>query len=167
MAAIQTGPVYRCWVCGRPARRIIPFREAMGGTTLLDKYADYIGYLDLDEHCRKAGHPSRVARLGNAITPLVFPERSSLEERIRAIQEAVECLTCWSTREETVQDRIIRLLYLVHVGAVLPEEAFQDICDLAGLPIRAQRTWDFGENLSDREYREWRYAEWPEVEWPE
>lgn len=136
MKPIQTGPIYRCWTCGRPVARIIGFREAMGGPTLLDKYADYIGYLDLDRACKEAGHPARVARLGNAITPLVFPEPSSLEERIRAIQQAVEHLASRRVLRgtATVQDRIAHILYLVHIGTISPEEALRDICDLIGIP---------------------------------
>lgn len=133
MAPIQTGPVYRCWVCGRPASGIIEFSKAMGGPTVLDRYAEYIGYLDLDRACRQAGHPSRIARLGKAITLLDFPPNCSLEEKIRAIREAVASLTSFSAREETLPDRIARIVHLVHVGAIPPGEAVQDICNLAGI----------------------------------
>lgn len=135
MAPIQTGPVYRCWVCGRPAAGIIEFSEAMGGPTALDRYAEYIGYLDLDRLCRQAGHPSRVARLGKAITPLDFPPGCSLEEKIQAIREAVEFLTSFGVREETLPDRIARIVHLVHVGALRPSDAIQDICNLAGIRL--------------------------------
>ncbi|WP_347246411.1 hypothetical protein [Thermogutta sp.] len=122
---VQTGPVYRCWVCQRPAAGIMDFRTAMGGPTVLDRYADYIGYLDLDRICRQQMHPSRVARLGNLVTPLHFPKGCTVEERIQAIQDAVQFLL--EQPQENLADQmmreIARIIHLVYVGTIHPDKA--------------------------------------------
>lgn len=146
MNTIQTGPIYRCWVCGKPARGILDFQLMMGGPTLLDKYADYIGYLDLDPECRRAKHPSRIARLGNLITPLHFPEGCSLEERIQAIQQAVNMLIVHKgpygyEDHKTLQGRIARIVYQVHIGTIPPDEAIQTIIDLVEVQHEVSMVW--------------------------
>jgi hypothetical protein len=130
---VQFGPTYYCWVCGAPAVGIIDFSTAMGGPTALDKYASYIGYLDLPVECRRNRHPARVARLGAAITPLHFPERCSVEEKTQAIRDAVEYLASLGIHEETLAHRIARIVHLVRVGAIEPDRAVNELCDLAGI----------------------------------
>jgi hypothetical protein len=132
-APVQLMPPYRCWVCGKPVKGIIPYALAMGGPTVLDRYADYIGYLDLDRTCREQGHPSRVARLGPAITPLDFPAGATLEQKFQAIREALELLVVQSAREETLVDKIANVIYLTYAGAMPPDEALRQICELTGI----------------------------------
>ena len=81
---IQTGPAsaYRCFTCGAPAR---------GGHywlpcgSPLDAYAGHIFYLRLPCRCSH-----RVARLGEAITPLVFVRLPDFRARIAANTAAIE-----------------------------------------------------------------------------
>jgi hypothetical protein len=74
-----------------------------------------------------------VARLGAAITPLHFPERCSVEEKAQAIRDAVEYLASLGIHEETLAHRIARIVHLVRVGAIEPDRAVNELCDLAGI----------------------------------
>ena len=91
--------MYRCWACGEPVARLIPYHDLIPPPTVLDSYAHHLAYLDLPPACKWAGHPARVAVVGPAITPLSFPydhnpsNPGAPEERIRAIQEAILLLT--------------------------------------------------------------------------
>lgn len=88
---VQFGPVYRCFVCGEKVTRLIPYVEHRQGVTFLDRFADHLAYLNLAPPCKAARHPSRVAVVGPAITPvdLDIPR----EQRHRRIEEAIALLT--------------------------------------------------------------------------
>jgi hypothetical protein len=79
---IQTGPDYRCFTCGAPAQ---------GGhcwlpsNSPLDPYAVHIFYLRLPCGCNH-----RVARLGDAITPLEFVRLPDFWAQIAANTAAIE-----------------------------------------------------------------------------
>jgi hypothetical protein len=146
---IQVGPVYTCWVCGAPAKGLRGYRETIVGPTVLDDWADHIAYLRLPESCRLRHHPTRVARLGAAITPLRFaydndpgyPE--SVEERIRAIQEAVARLA----REVGPQgapepDPAASIVYRLLAGVLAPETAIEEIRELLSRPVAVTYTVD-------------------------
>ncbi len=79
---MQTGPVYVCFQCGAPAS---------GGHywlpcgSPLDEYAEHIYYLRLPCRCNH-----RVARLGDAITPLAFVHLPDFWAQIAANSAAIE-----------------------------------------------------------------------------
>ena len=79
---VQTGPDYRCFTCGVPAN---------GGHywlpcgSPLDVWAAHIFYLRLPCGCNH-----RVARLGDAITPLVFVLLPDFKTQIAANSAAIE-----------------------------------------------------------------------------
>ncbi len=79
---VQTGPNYRCFTCGAPANGghyWVPCHSP------LDLYSEHIFYLRLP--CRP-NH--RVARLGDAITPLTFVILPDFWEKIAANTAAIE-----------------------------------------------------------------------------
>lgn len=136
----QVGPVYRCWVCGKPARGLWPYTDivAMGCPTLLDDWADHIAYLDLPQSCIRGGHPSRVARLGAAITPLDFPTPDrGVEERIAAIRRALDLLVRQVGPRGVPEDPAASIVYRLLAGVLAPEVAIREIRALIGsLPVR-------------------------------
>lgn len=74
----QVKPPYVCFACGHPAGGIQPWPVRPAALCDLDLYAINIGYLILPCKCY-LDHPgcSRVAILGDAITPLWFASDTS------------------------------------------------------------------------------------------
>ena len=89
---VQFGPVYRCWICGEPVARLVPYHEWLPPPTAMDRYADHLAYLDLSFECKQRCHPSRVAMVGPAVTPVDWPRGAPTAERVQAIQEAITLL---------------------------------------------------------------------------
>lgn len=143
---IQVGPVYTCWVCGAPARGLRGFRETIGGPTVLDDWADHIAYLRLPESCLRQHHPTRVARLGAAITPLVFHYDSNpynpepVEERIRTIREAIARIAReYGPQGPPAADPAAGIVYRLLAGILAPEQAIREIRELLTRPLITTR----------------------------
>jgi hypothetical protein len=66
---VQPGPEYACPICGQPALGLVPWPVNAANPCRLDDWAAHIAYLRRACGCRTGG---RVARLGEAITPLDF-----------------------------------------------------------------------------------------------
>ena len=92
VTVVQTGPAYRCPVCGQPVLGLDPWPVNPARPCRLDAWAAHIGYLRRACGCRTQG---RVARLGDAITPLEFaydyclPFERRVEANVRALQAAL------------------------------------------------------------------------------
>ena len=95
LPAVQTGPVYRCPVCGHPALGLDPWPVNPANPCRLDEWAAHIWYLRRTCGCRKLG---RVARLGDCITPLEFtydrylPFEQRVEANVQAVRAALKAI---------------------------------------------------------------------------
>lgn len=134
---VQFGPVYRCWICGEPAARLVPFHEWCRGPTLLDRYADHLAYLD--RRCRDKGdHPCRVVVVGPAVTPVNWPDSAPLEERFAAIEEAMALLADELQARRAGGDGkrfdpALALALRLRSGILTPAQGAQEIHDLVAL----------------------------------
>jgi hypothetical protein len=134
---VQFGPVYRCWICGEPVERLVPFHEWVPGPTALDRYAEHLAYLDLHSGCRHRSHPARVVVVGPAITPVDWPKRASVDERFGAIERAIVLLTA-ELRDRQAQacpdgfDESLALALRLYSRAIAPAQGAQEIRALAG-----------------------------------
>lgn len=135
---VQFGPVYRCWICGEPAVRLVPYHEWVPGPTVLDRYADHIAYLDLPFDCKRQRHPARVVVVGPAITPVDWPRGAPVEQRLWAIQEAITLLAA-ELQDKRAQashsgfDEALALALRLHSRAVAPAQGAEEIRALAGV----------------------------------
>jgi len=134
---LQTGPVYRCPVCGTVARRLIPYYEVISPGGHLDAWGDHIAYLDLPTTCKAAGHPARVAVFGSAILPLIFPGdrdreyHTTTEECVERIQKALERIVQEVGPHPATPDPAASIVYRLVAGVLAPEPAIQEIRSLA------------------------------------
>jgi hypothetical protein len=135
---VQFGPAYRCWICGEPVGRLVPFHEWVPGPTALDRYAEHLAYLDLHPGCRSRSHPARVVRVGPAITPVDWPKHTPVEERFGAIERAITLLA-EALQDKRVQvdhveglDDALALALRIHQGALAPAQGAAEIRALAG-----------------------------------
>lgn len=132
----QTGPVYRCPACGAPARRLIPYSENAIGGGHLDEWGDHIAYLDLPASCRQAGHPARVATLGNAVASLTFPYdsnggRATTEQCIALIRQTLDTLAR-EVGPQPAHDPAASIVYRLLAGLLSPQAAIEHIHALVG-----------------------------------
>lgn len=126
----QTGPVYRCPICGAPAHRLIPYSQYALPGGHLDDWGDHIAYLDLPTSCRQAGHPARVAVLGHAVASLVFPYDShgghaTTEECITLIRQALDTLA--QIGQPSPHDPAASIVYRLLAGLLSPQAAIEHI----------------------------------------
>ena len=130
----QTGPVYHCPVCGKPAYRLIPYSEHATGNGHLDAWGDHIAYLDLRASCRADGHPARVAILGTAIAPLIFPRSPDgtvvTGECVALIRQTIDTLAQEAGPHAT-HDPAAAIVYRLMAGLISPQAAVEEIHALA------------------------------------
>jgi hypothetical protein len=135
---VQFGPIYRCWVCGEAADRLVPFHDWVPAPTALDRYAEHLAYLDLSFGCKQQHHPARVVVVGPAVTPVDWPKHATVVARLDAIREAIDLLT------ETLRDRqgrvgagkfdeALALALRLHGRAIAPAQGAQEIRALTGV----------------------------------
>lgn len=134
---VLVGPPWCCPICGAPASGLVNWSQALspqtGTPTQIDDWGEYIWYLyGLPQVCKDAGHPARVVRVGNAITPVAFPYDASGQgdaadqiEAVRRIQAAVGHLVAVLEIEE--QDPLTALVYRLVAGRMSPERAIGEI----------------------------------------
>jgi len=87
----QIGPPFYCFECNAPASRIVCYTTFLPPRTIpkpVDAWGAHIWYLYLPADCQAAGHRGCVARLGDAITPLVLYDDHG---RIKTRTEALKC----------------------------------------------------------------------------
>jgi hypothetical protein len=131
-ANIQTGPVYVCFQCGQPVHSLTPWPVDHRNYSPLDDWAEHIAYLRLTCGCQNV---SRVAKLGDAITPLRFHEnvrdfgswRECVYANIRAVREAVAFLAANVSEDERTSDPAARVVYGLLAGTLAPEQAIAQI----------------------------------------
>lgn len=138
---VQIGPPWACFECGAPARLACytEFLSPMAAHKPLDVWAEHIWYL-LDLPC---SHPSRVARLGDAIVSLTFPYdgvptsvRRTREQQAHNEREAIllvrEALaTIAATHGPNPQaDPAAAIVWSLIAGAITPDAAAAEIREI-------------------------------------
>ena len=128
---VQTGPIYHCPTCGATAKCLIP--HSNGGH--LAAWRDHIAYLDLPAPCRQANHPTRVAVLGAACTPLAFPydddaTSATTEECVALIREALDRIVQETGPTGAPHDPAANIVYRLLAGVLAPEPAIAEIREL-------------------------------------
>lgn len=141
---VQTGPVYHCFVCGQPARGLRPWPVVPLQPCALDDWADHVAYLELTCPCSHT-HPgcSRVARLGEAITPLAFadddlPYQDRVTANVTAVRKAVRLMAQVVPLDDRQTDPARRIVFALLAGTLSPEAAIRAIRELAHAPGPAQ-----------------------------
>lgn len=141
---VQTGPVYHCFVCGRPARGLRPWPVLPHHPCPLDDWADHVAYLELTCACPHT-HPScsRVARLGNAITPLAFvnsdlPDQDRVTTNVTAVRQAVRMIAQVVPLDDWQVDPATRTVFALLAGTLSPESAIRAIRELVHAPSPAR-----------------------------
>lgn len=135
---VQGGPTYYCFRCGAESGGIhqwVPCRS------LLDDWAEHIGYLRLSCGCKGA---SRVAKLGDWITPLslytdpaAFPCWSEFAEaNVLAVRQAIAHLAAATPAEGLAADAPSRIVHQLLAGQVPPEAAVAEIQALLAADAR-------------------------------
>ena len=110
---VQSGPVYACPSCGKPALGLVPWPVNSANPCKLDEWSAHIWYLRRNCGCRSGG---RVARLGDRITPLEFTyDRSmSYEQRVQAnvtaLRDALALLSAAMPASATEQEHKLERL---------------------------------------------------------
>jgi hypothetical protein len=125
---------------------LVSWHEALsapqGAPTQIDEWGDYIWFLyGRSQSCKAAGHTGRMVRVGNAITPIVFPyddrpsgwrpveeQAADQVEAVHRIQTAIALLVGVLELEE--RDPLTALVYRLVAGRVKPEQAIADIRDM-------------------------------------
>ncbi len=129
---VQTGPVYHCFRCGQPALGLIPWTPCRSP---LDDWAEHIAYLRLTCSCQKA---SRVARLGDVITPLEFNNdtkqfpawRALVDHNIAAVRSALTAIAAAVPPNQRVNDPPMRIVMELLAGLLPPDKAVAQIRSL-------------------------------------
>jgi len=129
---IQIGPVYVCFQCGQTAAGLDPWPINHGNPSPLDDWADHVASLRLTCGCKNA---SRVAMLGDAITPLCFHEnvhgfgswREFVYANVSRVREAVAFLAASVPENERTNDPAARVVYGLLAGTLAPEQAIARI----------------------------------------
>jgi hypothetical protein len=128
---VQFGPLYRCWACNAPVAHLVPFHEWVPAPTALDAVADHLAYLDLSFDCKRQGHPARVAVVGPAITPVDWPTRVAVAERLQAIQQAIALLAAALQEQQPDRsgefDRPLALALRLYGHGLSPAQGAQEI----------------------------------------
>jgi hypothetical protein len=129
---VQFGPVYRCFVCGKPVIQLRPYHSLIQPPTDMDRYADHYAYLETPVTCTRAHHPVRVAVVGPAITPVDWPDRAPVEVKEAAFEEALALLTeaLQEQDEHSVFDPVLSVLSALHARAITPAEAQRRLASL-------------------------------------
>ena len=130
-SAIQKGPIFQCFICGAQATGLHTWAELphSAGYAPLDAWGEHIAYLTLPT-CPQ-DHPRRIAKLGDCITVLDFPEeyagRGCFAERqqqnIQAVQAALARIAAAIPEDTRVNDAATNLVYSIIGGLVTPEDA--------------------------------------------
>jgi hypothetical protein len=134
---IQVGPVYHCFVCGAQAAGLVPWPTNPFNPCPLDEWATHIWYMVRPCGCRAWG---RVARLGDCITPLEFPNDRSkpypqmVEENVQAVRAAVKFIAQRVPEGERCIDPPTRIVLQLLAGLISPAHAVEEI---RGLTLRA------------------------------
>ncbi len=131
-APIQTGLVYACFHCGQTAASLTPWPVDHRNYSPLDDWASHIAYLRLTCGCKNL---SRVAKLGDAITPLRFHEnvqefgswRELVHANVEAVRVAVAYLAASIPEDERKSDPASRVVYGLLAGTLPPEQAIAQI----------------------------------------
>jgi len=135
----QTGPLYYCPVCGEPAYRLIPYSEHATGNGHLDAWGDHIAYLDLHPDCREAGHPARVAILGAAVAPLIFPRGPDgtviTGECVALIRQTLDTLA-QEAGPQAAHEPVAAIVYRLAAGLISPQAAVEEIHALVEAPLK-------------------------------
>ena len=126
---VQSGPPYHCFQCGTPARGCHLWLPC---GSPLDAWAEHIAYLQLTCGCANA---SRVARLGDWITPLAFhTDRGEfpswaefVEGNVQAVRQALERLAAAVPPDALTADAPTRIVRLVLAGQLPPAAAIAQI----------------------------------------
>ena len=127
----QVGPPWRCFECGAPASRLACYTEYTPAAAVpkpLDAWGAHIWYL-LGLTCN---HSPRVARLGNAITPLVTYTDDDNSERhaIARVREALAAIAA-AHGPNSQRDPAAAIVWQLVAGAITPTDAIREIHDLA------------------------------------
>ncbi len=139
--SIQYFPEQRCPLCAAPASTdkrgnwYVPYKDYFGSA--LGNWELYIGYVYFSCQCEhKPGPGMRVARLGDALIPLVFSEREKARSigldldvlNAHEVAQAVDFLLENANPTRTAQhDELRRMLFEVASGKVGPDEAHRCI----------------------------------------
>jgi hypothetical protein len=159
----QIGPPWKCFDCGAPARLACytDYHNPRAIPKPLDTWGAHIWYL-LDLPC---SHPPRVARLGDAITPLLFPydhddtrrtqqeQADNERESIRLIREALADIAALHGPNPQA-DPAAAIVWRLVAGAITPETAIREIREivqsamLAALDAQPEPEFAFSEEAN-------------------
>ena len=165
VSKVQTGPPWHCFECGAPATRLACYDEFLPPNAIpkpVDRWGAHIWYLYLPAACRQAGHVARVARLGDAITPLMLYDPSAPratgkiemiereEQAIARIREALARIAA-AHGPNPQADPTAAIVWKLIAGAITPEAAIAEIREmtqsavLAALDVQPQPNFIFSE----------------------
>lgn len=137
----QIGPPYTCFTCGEPSLGIRCYAEYVSPRAIpkpLDRWGEYIWYLVRAGSCRQAEHPCRVARLGDAITPLVTGDRDAPrattvaeinereEQAIANVRAALAAIAA-AHGPNPQADPATSIVYQLIAGTLTPQAAIAEI----------------------------------------
>lgn len=131
---IQRGPVYHCFHCGQQAKRLDIYAELpkLSGYSALDEWGAHIAYLICD-----CSHNHRVAKLGDCITPLAFPQREQINSQgefvtaeVTALQTALAAIASAIPEQRRIADTPTRVVMRLLAGLLPPAMAIEQIRSL-------------------------------------
>lgn len=129
---LQKGPTFTCFQCGLPARGLTPWPVNFANPSPLDDWSRHIAYIQLTCSCQ---HVSRVARLGDWITPLVFHANvrafpsweAFVDANVQAVRQAVAAIAAAVPAEDLALDAPTRIIYQVAAGLLSPAAALTEL----------------------------------------
>lgn len=134
---VQTGPLYKCFVCGGPAligrsfadgARV--FLSAGYGSSPLDEWGEHIWYLSKQCKCQ----PLRVARWGDCIAPLTPASADGASvispADIPQIREALAAIAAAVPEDERTHDLLTKVVYQLMAGQIAPEKAISELREM-------------------------------------
>lgn len=131
--ATQIGPPWHCFECGAEVEDIdcyLKYLSKKGTAKPLDTWGEHIWYLRLPAPCRQAGHTVRVARLGDAITPLITYEDGRGEDQaIANVREALATIAAVHGANPST-DPAAKIVYRLVAGAITPGAAVEEVREL-------------------------------------
>ncbi len=130
--AVQRGPAYFCWDCGRPVLDLIPWFVHPTNSCLLDTKAAHIWYLQRLCGCKGR---DRVARLGDCITLLEFPEPKDFSDHhafqvaeLEALEAALDLIARNVPDEaERHADPVAKVAYKAYLRLVSVDDAIREM----------------------------------------